>query len=156
MESGEVWVGVWESIWGEWGSVLACGKGCGERNEEGVGKCVRLWGPNTLPHISFLTFPYISSYLPHTPTHFPTPPLIPVPLPTSPLHPPTPQHIFLQSPHLPHLLKVWRSFHVTKFLWRRYRGEVTMWRSYWQPIRVVLAWFTVLVLRVYTGYTVTE
>ena len=55
-----------------------------------------MWGPNTLPHISSLTFPYISPYLPHTPTHFPTPPLIP--LPTSFL---TPQHIFLLSPHLP-------------------------------------------------------
>ena len=24
--SGEVWGGVWESVWGEWGSVLACGE----------------------------------------------------------------------------------------------------------------------------------
>ena len=32
---GEVWVGVWESVWGEWGSVLACE----ERNEGGAGKC---------------------------------------------------------------------------------------------------------------------
>ena len=76
-----------------------------------------------LPHLlTPLTFPYISPYLPHTPTHFATPPLIP--LPTSPLPPPTPQHTFLrQLPHLPHLLKVWQSYHVTKFLWR----------SYWQP-----------------------
>ena len=51
---GEVWGGVWESVWGEWGSVLACGKrmwgekwgrcsevylgGRGMRG--GVGKCV--------------------------------------------------------------------------------------------------------------------
>ena len=84
------------------------------------------------PHLPTLTFPYISPYLPHTPSHFPTPPFIP--LPTSLLPPPTPQHIFLLSPHIsPHLLKVWRSYHATKFLWRSYCGEVTMWRSYWQP-----------------------
>ena len=94
--SEEAWGGVWESVWGEWGSVLACG----ERNGGGAGKCVRVWGPNTLPHLSHLTFPYISPYLPHTPTHFFTALLIP--LPTSPLPPPTPQHTFLQlSPHLP-------------------------------------------------------
>ena len=45
--SGEVW----ESVWGEWGSVLACG----ETNGGGVGKCIRVWGTNTLPHISCLT-----------------------------------------------------------------------------------------------------
>ena len=28
--SGEVWVGVWESVWGEWESVLACGERCRE------------------------------------------------------------------------------------------------------------------------------
>ena len=84
------------------------------------------------PHLPTLTFPYISPYLPHTPSHFPTPPFIP--LPTSLLPPPTPQHIFLLSPHISlHLLKVWRSYHATKFLWRSYCGEVTMWRSYWQP-----------------------
>ena len=79
---------------GEWGSVLACG----ERNGGGVGKCVWVWGSNTLPHFSSLTFPYVSPYLPHTPTHFPTPL---IPLPTSPLPPPTSQHIFLLFPHLP-------------------------------------------------------
>ena len=26
MRGGEVWGGVWESVWGEWGSVLACGE----------------------------------------------------------------------------------------------------------------------------------
>ena len=79
------------------GSVLACG----ERMWGGAGKCVRVWGPNTLPHISFLTSPF-----PTFPLTFPTPqhtflhlPLIP--LPTSPLPRPTPQHIFLLSPHLP-------------------------------------------------------
>ena len=68
---------------------------CGERNGGGVGKCVWVWGPNTLPHISSLTFPY----LPYTPTHFPTP--LRIPFPTSPLPPPIPQHIFLLYPHLP-------------------------------------------------------
>ena len=54
------------------------------------------------PHLlSTLTFPCISPYLPHTPSHFPTSPLIP--LPTSPLPPPTPQHIFLLSLHHPSL-----------------------------------------------------
>ena len=65
---------VWESAWGERGSVLACGKGCGEGNGEDVGKCVEVWGPNTLliPHIS-----------------------LPSPFPTSPLTSPTPHHTFL-------------------------------------------------------------
>ena len=110
------------------------GKGCGEDNGEDVGKCVEVWGPNTLliPHIS-----------------------LPSPFPTSPLTSPTPHHTFLHLfsylfphpfflpphpntfsyyPHISlHLLKVWRSYHVTEFLWRSYCGEVTMWRSYWQP-----------------------
>ena len=90
-----------------------------------------MWGPNTflIPHISLpsITFPYISPYLPHTPSHFPTPPFIP--LPTSLLPPPHP-NTFSYYPHVSlHLLKVWRSYHVTKLPC----GEVTMWRSYWQP-----------------------
>ena len=32
---GEVWGKVWESVWGEWESVFACG----ERNGGGLGKC---------------------------------------------------------------------------------------------------------------------
>ena len=114
------------------------GKGCGEGNGEDVGKCVEVWGPNTLliPHIS-----------------------LPSPFPTSPLISPTPHHIFLHLlsylfPHpsfLPphpntfsyyphiflHLLKVWRSYHVTKFVWR----------SYWQPFKSTL-WFLVVGLKV--------
>ena len=58
---------------------------------------------HTSPHLLLHLIPphlsYISRYLPHIPTHFPTPPLIP--LPTSFLPSPTPQHIFLLSPHLP-------------------------------------------------------
>ena len=83
------------------------------------------------PHIPTLTFPYISPY-PPTPHHtflhllsylFPHPSFLPP-------HPNT----FSYYPHISlHLLKVWRSYHVTKFLWRSYCGEVTMWRSYWQP-----------------------
>ena len=56
-----------------------------------------------LPYLIPLTFPYISPYLPHTPTHFPTPPLIR--LPSSSLPPPTPQHVFLLSPYFPQLLR---------------------------------------------------
>ena len=97
------------------------GKGCGEGNGEDVGKCVEVWGLNTLliPHIS-----------------------LPSPFPTSPLTSPTPHHTFLHLlsylfshpsflpphpntfsyyPHISlHLLKMWRSYHVTKFLWRSY------------------------------------
>ena len=108
------------------------GKGCGEGNGEDVGKCVEVWGPNTLliPHIS-----------------------LPSPFPTSPLISPTPHHTFLHllsylfphpsflPPHpntfsyYPHislyLLKnvaklpcdevsvaklLWRSYHVAKLL----------------------------------------
>ena len=113
-----------ESVWGEWGSVLACGVGVWGVEREGVGKCVRVWGPNTLPQISSFT-----SLL--------------TPFPTSSFTSPTPQHTFLHLllyifPHLPflsphpntlsctypyispHLLKVWQSYHVTKFLWRSY------------------------------------
>ena len=83
------------------------GERCGEKNRRGVGKCVRVWGPNTLfptlPHISFTSLPspfptslltpphpntlsytsshtssHISPSSPHNPTHFLTP------IPTSP------------------------------------------------------------------------
>ena len=99
-----MWRSYWqpESVWGEWESVLACGERLWGGNRGDVGKCVEVWGPNTLliPHISLPSiFPYISTYFPHTPSHFPTPSLIPPP--TSPLPPPTPQHIFLLSPFLP-------------------------------------------------------
>ena len=128
---------VWESVWGEWGRRV--GKGCGQGNGEDVWKCVEVWGPNTLliPHIS-----------------------LPSPFPTSPLTSPTPHQTFLYllsylfphpsflpphpntfsyCPHISlHLLKVWRSCHVTKFLWRSYCGEVAMWRSYWQPFQRTL------------------
>ena len=106
------------------GSVLAYG----ERMWGGVGKCFRVWGPNTLPHISFVTSPF-----PTSPLTFPTPqhtflhlPLIPLPTCR-----PTPQHIFLLSPHLPSPSQsvaklpcdkvsvaklLWRSYHVAKLL----------------------------------------
>ena len=138
--SGEVWGGCGK-VYGASGEVCwHVGKGCGEGNGEDVGKCVEVWAVGlqhtfNSPHLPTLTFPYISLYLPHTPSHFPTPPFIP--LPTSLLPPPTPQHIFLLSPHISlHLLKVWQSYHATKFLWRSYCGEVTMWRSYWQPLSI--------------------
>ena len=99
--SGEVWGGCGK-VYGVSGEVCwRVGKGCGEGNGEDVGKCVEVWGPNTLliPHISLpspfptspLTSPtphrtfihllsylfHIPSFSPHTPTHFPT-------IPTSP------------------------------------------------------------------------
>ena len=132
-------VGKCLGVWGEirkdvWG-VEKCGRvygvsGEGGKRVYGERKCVGVWGKNVgrcremcqgvgpqhTSHISFLTSPF----------------------PTSPLTFPTPQHTFLHLfPHLaphpntfsyyphvsPHLLKVWRSYHETKFLWR----------SYWQP-----------------------
>ena len=117
------------------------GKGCGEGSGEDVGKCVEVWGPNTLliPHISLPSRPHLSLHLPLPPPHpitlsytsFYTSSHIP---PPSPPHPNT----FSYYLHISlHLLKVWRSYHVTKFLWRSYCGEVTMWRSYWQPSTVM-------------------
>ena len=98
--SGEVWGGCGR-VYGV--SEKACwrvGKECGEGNGGDLEKCVgpqhTFNSPRLLPN---LTFPYISPYFPHTPSHFATTPLIP--LPTSPLPPPIPQHMFLLSPHLP-------------------------------------------------------
>ena len=56
------------------------GKGCGEGNGEDVGKCVEVWGPNTLliPHIS-----------------------LPSPFPTSPLTSPHPITLSYTSSHIP-------------------------------------------------------
>ena len=132
--SGEVWGGCGK-VYGASGEVCwRVGKGCGEGNEEDVGKCVEVWGLNTLliPHIPlpspFPTSPLISPTSHHTFIHllsylFPHPSFLPP-------HPNT----FSYYPHISlHLLNVWRSYHVTKFLWRSYCGEVTMWRSYWQP-----------------------
>ena len=80
--------------WGVVGGEGSCGKRYGGRCRE---VCLGVEPQHTFPHLlPTLTFPYISPYLLHTPTHFPTPPLIP--LPTSPLPPP---HIFLLFPHLP-------------------------------------------------------
>ena len=89
------------------GSVLAYGK------RMCVGKCVRVWGPNTLSHISFLTSPFptspLSSPLPNTLSYTSLLNLFPHLAP----HPNT----FSYYPHIsPHLLKVWRSYHVAKLL----------------------------------------
>ena len=123
--SGEVWGGCGK-VYGVSGEVCwRVGKGCREGNGEDVGKCVEVWGPNTLliPHISlpspFPTFPLTSPTPHHTFLHllsylFPHPSFLPP-------HPNTCSYY----PHISlHLLKVWRSYHVTKFLWR----------SYWQPL----------------------
>ena len=99
-----------------------------------VGKRVRVSGPNILPprlpHISSLIFPYISPYLPHTPTHFPTPPLIPL-FHISPSSPHTPTHFPTPIPTSPSTSQsvvklpcdevsvtklLWRSYHVAKLL----------------------------------------
>ena len=132
--SGEVWEsvwgewrGVWESIWGEevcW----RVGKGYGERNGRGVGKCAGCGAPTHFP---------TSPPSPHLSLHFPLPPSHPNTLsyislsylfPHLPFLAPHP-NTFSYYPHIsPHLLKVWRSYHVTKFLWR----------SYWQPAYI---WF---------------
>ena len=140
---GEVRKDVWGvekcgKVYGVSGEVCwRVGKGCGEGNGEDVGKYVEVWGPNTLsiPHISlptpFPTSPLTSPTTHHTFLHllsylFPHPSFLPP-------HPNT----FSYYPHISlHLLKVWRSYHVTKFLWQSYCGEVTMWQSYWQPFKL--------------------
>ena len=112
------------------GSVLACGKGCEERNGGGVGKCAGCGAPTHFPtsppspHL-FLHLPLPPSH-PYTFLHLPL-----IPLPTSPFPRSTSQHIFLLSPHLPSPSQsvaklpcdevtvaklLWRSYHVAKFL----------------------------------------
>ena len=108
------------------------GKGCGEGNGGDVGKCIEVWGPNTLfiPHISslpspFHAFPLTSSTPHHTFLH-----LLSYLFPHLPFLPPHPK-TFSYYPYITlHFLKVWRSYHVTKFLWR----------SYWQSARSSLPW----------------
>ena len=129
-ECVEVWGEVRKDVWRGCGRVYGVsgevcrrvGKGCGEGNGGDVGKCTEVWGPNTLlipcislpsptPHHTFL---HLLSYLfPHLPPH---------------------SNTFSYYPYITlHFLKVLRSYHVTKFLWRSYCGKVTMWQSYWQP-----------------------
>ena len=115
--SGEVWGGCGK-VYGVSGEVCwRVGKGCGERNGEDVGKCVEVWGPNTLliPHIS-----------------------LPSPFPTSPLTSPTPHHTFLHLlsylfPHPSFLPPHPNTFsyypHTSPFTFSK-SGEVTMWRSF--------------------------
>ena len=139
---GEVRKDVWEvekcgegcgRVYGVSGEVCwRVGEGCGERNGGGVGNCVRVWGPNTLPP----TLPHISS-LTSLPSPFPTSLTSPIPKHTflhllSYLFPHFPffQHTFLHlSPHLPKLLKVWRNYHVTKFPRQSYHVTKFLWRS---------------------------
>ena len=119
---GEVREDVWGvekcgRVYGVCGKVCwRVGKGCGEGNGVDVGKCVEVWGPNTLliPHISSLPSPFpTSSPTPHhTFLHLLSPYLFPH-LPFLPPHPNT----FSYYPHISlHLLKVWRSYHVAKLL----------------------------------------
>ena len=113
-------------------------EGCGKKNGGSMLRCGAL--THFLPHfpnISSLTSlpsPFLASTLtsPHPNTLYYTSSHTSSHISSSS---PTSQHTFLLlSPHLPHLLKVWRSYRVTKFLRRSYCGKVTMWRSYWQPI----------------------
>ena len=130
--SGEVWGGCGK-VYGVSGEVCwRVGKGCGERNGEDVGKCVEVWGPNTLliPHISlpspFPTSPLTSptphhtflhllsylfphpSFLPHSPTYFPT----------IPTHLPSPSQSVAKLPcdEVSVAKLLWRSYHVAKLL----------------------------------------
>ena len=116
-----VWV--WESVWGEWGSVLACGERMWREEWEDVGKCVEVWGPNTLliRHIS-----------------------LPSPFPTSPLTSPTPHHTFLHLlsylfPHPSFLPPHSNTFsyypHTSPFTFSKC-GEVTMRRSFCGEVTV--------------------
>ena len=96
------------------------GKGCGEGNGGDVGKCIEVWGPNTLviPHISSLP-----SSLPAFPLTSPTPHytflhLLSYLLPHLPFLPPHP-NTFSYYPYIT-LHFLWRSYQVTKFLWRSY------------------------------------
>ena len=109
------------------------GKGCGERNGGGLGKCVRVWGPNTLPPTlplisltsPFPTFPFTSPTFQHTflhlllylfphlpssctPTHFPT---IPTYLPSS-----SQSVAKLPCDEVSVAKLLWRSYHVAKLL----------------------------------------
>ena len=130
--SGEVWGGCGK-VYGVSGKVCwRVGKGCGEGSGEDVGKCVEVWGPNTLliPHISLLSRLHLSLRLPLPPPHpitlsytsFYTSSHIPPP------SPPTPQHIFLLSPHLPS-----PSQSVAKLPCDEVSVAKLLWRSYWQP-----------------------
>ena len=126
-----MWGEVRKDVWGGCGKVYGVsgevcwrvGKGCGERNGEDVGKCVEVWGPNTLliPHIS-----------------------LPSPFPTSPLTSPTPHHTFLHLlsyllPH-PYFLSPHPSTfsyypHTSPFTFSKC-GEVTMRRSFCGEVTV--------------------
>ena len=88
---------------GDWGSVLACG----ERNGGGVGKCVWVWGPNALPHISSLTSP-----IPLSPITSPHPKTLSYTSSHTSSHiSPSSPHTFSYYSHIsPHLLKVPRSY----------------------------------------------
>ena len=87
--------------------------------------------PNTLSHSSLQTSSHTSLHTPflHLPLLHPNPIYFPSPILTLP-------HIF------PHLLKVWRTYHVTKFLWRIHHVTKFLWRSYhvtkflWRTYRV--------------------
>ena len=97
-------------MWGEeWGRCREVCLGVGPQHTS----------PHLLPH---LTFSYISLTSPtpqHTFLH-----LLSYLFPHLPFLPPYLDTFSYYSHISPHLLKVWRSYHVTKFLWRSYRYHV--------------------------------
>ena len=118
---------MWRSVGGCMGRVEKCvGVRRGMRCK---GRCMEVcWGvePQHLP-IPFPTFLLTSPTLQHLPTPIPTFltfPYTPTRFPTPPsTSPPIPPHTYLHLsshsalPHIsPHLLKVWQSYHVAKFL----------------------------------------
>ena len=109
MGTGEVWgvYGVSEQV------CWRAGKGCGERNEGGVERCLGCGAPTLFhPHL-----------LPHLSLHLPLPPPHPNTLSYTSSH--TSSIIFPSSPHIPTRFPIIptsppTSQSVTKYLWRSY------------------------------------
>ena len=118
-----------ERVYGVSGEVCwRVGKGCEERNGGGVGKCVRVWGSNTLPS-TLLTSPPS----PHSPRFFLHLPLLPPHSNTlSYIFSLTSFYIFPSSRHIPtHFSTI-----PTSPLTFSNCGEVTMRRSFCGEVNV--------------------
>ena len=150
----EVWGGVWESVWGEWQSVLACGKGCGEVHGSvlGCGAPTPFFPhfPNLLllacgigcgeVHGSVLGCGAPTSFFPHFPTSPPSlhSPHLSLHLPLPPPHPNTlsyntshtSSHIFPSSPTPQHIFLL--SPHPPHLLqvWRNYHVTKFLLQNY--------------------------
>ena len=110
------------------------GKGCGERNGGGLGKCVRVWGPNTLPPTlplisltsPFPTSSFTSPTLQHTSLHLllylfphlPSSSCTPIHFPTIPTYLPSRSQSVAKLPcdEVSVAKLLWRSYHVAKLL----------------------------------------